>query len=454
MSFSMTIALFCLRFCLFTPYLAQGGAETYTVQLRRQNIPLHSEDGIVQHKSAYYGQINIGGLSPQLMEVVFDTGSGHLVVPSPLCKTKTCQQHRRYSRKGSISGQDITVDGEPVAKGQLRDQLTVSYGTGEIAGIFMKDYVCLGDRRHPSTPGSVVGSSLLQVGSQPSVSKVLDPGASSNRTDKLNMVRSKLGLDGCVDAQLIYGLEMTDDPFQEFEFDGVLGLGLPALSQTPRLNFFNAAVEAGAWSGMPGLKNVFSVFLGVTDGERSEITFGGYSPRRMLGPGGFVWHDAKDTHLGYWQIDVRSLRVDGVELDFCKDGTCRALVDTGTSLLGVPSDLGDELLDTLRSPATPDKKCRQTSPVLQIDLGSMTLELTPADMARPENVQDMEGEEPDADDNYCVPMLMFMDLEEPLHTKTMILGEPVLQKYYTAFDTNSQHTRVGFHRARHAKTSM
>ena len=43
-----------------------------------QEIPLHSSGGVVQHKSAYYGQIYVGGPLSQHFEVVFDTGSGHL----------------------------------------------------------------------------------------------------------------------------------------------------------------------------------------------------------------------------------------------------------------------------------------------------------------------------------------------------------------------------------------
>merc|ERR1719361_1010533 len=48
----------------------------------------------------------------------------------------------------------------------------------------------------------------------------------------------------------------------------------------------------------------------------------------------------------------------------------------------------------------------------------------------------------------CVPMIMHIDLPEPLSQKTLILGEPVLQKYYTAFDAAAP--RVGFVAAKHA----
>merc|ERR1719223_408631 len=47
----------------------------------------------------------------------------------------------------------------------------------------------------------------------------------------------------------------------------------------------------------------------------------------------------------------------------------------------------------------------------------------------------------------CMPMLMHIDLPEPLHPRTLILGEPVLQRYYTTFDSGAK--RVGFGLARH-----
>merc|ERR1719419_2036360 len=68
------------------PGMLDPGA--FTVKLQRQMIPLHSSEGSVHHKSAYYGQVSIGGPEAQLFQVVFDTGSGHLILPSALCRTE------------------------------------------------------------------------------------------------------------------------------------------------------------------------------------------------------------------------------------------------------------------------------------------------------------------------------------------------------------------------------
>merc|ERR1712066_737742 len=47
----------------------------------------------------------------------------------------------------------------------------------------------------------------------------------------------------------------------------------------------------------------------------------------------------------------------------------------------------------------------------------------------------------------CHPTLMPMDVPEPLGPKLFILGEPVLRKYYTAYDWDKK--RIGFGLANH-----
>merc|ERR1719188_2539031 len=59
------------------------------------------------------------------------------------------------------------------------------------------------------------------------------------------------GKSGCAQLRVIAATDMTEDPFADFAFDGVLGLGLPALSQTPEFNFLHSAAFGGAWSGSP-----------------------------------------------------------------------------------------------------------------------------------------------------------------------------------------------------------
>jgi len=77
--------------------------------------------------------------------------------------------------------------------------------------------------------------------------------------------------------------------------------------------------------------------------------------------------------------------------------------------------------------------------------------LGPTDIARPDFVQVSQKQEAGTEDGQtpCMPMVMFMDLPKPFSPKTLVLGEPVLQKYYTVFDALTP--QIGFAAARHVQ---
>jgi len=461
----------------------------WSVPLKRQQIPLHNSGGVVQHKSAYYGEIAVGGPQPQRFDVVFDTGSGHLVLPSTICESETCEAHRRYKRRASLLADDIDLDGSIVKPKQMRDQITVNYGTGEVTGVFVSDRVCLGvpdfaelppsDEQPPTGPGAA----LLQLGrhSAPIGTKeVSESEASSPKisaSDVLALTAAAKGKvpkagpalararaaariayprqhgDGCIDLRLIVATEMSEDPFSNFNFDGVMGLGLSGLSQTSEFNFLESAAALGAWTPMPGNEYTFAVFLAASHEEQSEITFGGWEPSHLHEGDKLSWNQVREPDLGYWQLKIFGITANGNKTDFCNDGRCRAVVDTGTSLVGVPSVLGRELGNALRHDANAEGLCNGPGPLLEFDLGNFTVVLDPEDYARPETVgmdvgaASVNGKtQATSTIGACIPMLMHIDLPEPLGPKTMILGEPVLQRYYTAFDAGAK--RIGFATAR------
>jgi len=400
-----------------------------TVKLHRQKIPLHNTDGVVHHKSAYYGTISIGSPEPQVFDMVFDTGSGHVVIPSTMCRTKTCKRHRRFRSRASLTARDIDVDGTVINAWDSRDQISVSFGSGELTGIFMKDWICLhtsGVQAAATTANSTHvtrGTVMLQQSS----------GVSRNVTV---VAKEDDGVKrpGCINMGFVAAITMSDDPFDAFDFDGIMGLGLPGLSERPGFSFLTEVASGGAWP-KGETSHMFSVFLATSEYEDSEITFAGYRPERFFDGANISWCAARDKEHGHWQVAIKSIRAGGARLPFCNDGTCRAVIDTGTSLLGIPSALGPRLFRSLRHRSAKRGFCNGPGPQLEIELDSVTLVLDPVNLARPEFVPD-----PNADLNKtesradylkwfsCVPMLMHMDLPLPLSPKTLILGEPVLQK--------------------------
>merc|ERR1719191_742858 len=265
----------------------------YTVQLTRQPVPVNSNGATVYHKSAYFGELLIGEPAVKFT-VVFDTGSGHLVLPSTYCRSDTCKAHTRYSRRASLFGRDIDFDGSTVLPGHPRDQIAISFGTGEVSGVFVEDHVCLqlkGDSINQQPSG------LALMGNAP-----------------------ELG-EGCLKMRIIAATEMSEQPFKSFHFDGVLGLGLDGLSQTPDFNFVRVISTELQRKGSSAAPETFAVFLADSDKETSEISFGGWKPEHLDGELG--WNSVPDPKLGHWLVHITALRIGDEVLSFCEDGSCQ-----------------------------------------------------------------------------------------------------------------------------------
>merc|ERR1719472_597551 len=83
------------------------------------------------HASEYYGKISIGS-PPQDFLVVFDTGSGNLLLPSKQCTDEACTSHKRFEAGKSKTSVDIAFadqPDQPVANGGDRDVVTITFGT-------------------------------------------------------------------------------------------------------------------------------------------------------------------------------------------------------------------------------------------------------------------------------------------------------------------------------------
>jgi len=171
----------------------------------------------VIHKTAYWGTMSLG-TPPQPFKVIFDTGSGNLIVPSSECTVPGCAPHRKYDKKASSTSQAVTNE-----KGESYSEIT--FGTGQISGDFFHDKLCIGDSM-------------------------------------------------CIDANFIAADKETTEPFQEIPFDGIMGMGFSDLSMGSGFNIVDDLTAKGI---LPG--GQFSFYL--TDDGDSEVTFGGYRPEYL-----------------------------------------------------------------------------------------------------------------------------------------------------------------------------
>jgi len=376
-----------------------------TIPLDKQYVPVTRNGRTVMHKTAYFGNIYVG-TPAQPFTVVFDTGSGHFIVPSNNCVSTGCTLHRRYNRSASSSAVDLDHDGNEVgADMEERDQVSVAFGTGEIVGEFARETVCF----------NPVGAG--------------DDGMPAAERGE------------CIRVRAVFATEMTDEPFSAFEFDGILGLGLESLALHPEFSFM------GQWTRLNKvLDSYFGVFLSSNDQAASEITFGGHDETKLAGE--MHWTPVHRPELGYWQLQIRSIRIGNETLDLCQAGDCVAIADTGTSLLGVPKQAAQNihwLLARTVEGNPSELDCRQhTGPDIVFDLGGFEVTITAEDYSRPAGLRvitNATGEE----EFVCRAQLLPVDEAATLGPKAWILGEPVLQRYYTAYDWGR--SKVGFAKA-------
>jgi len=262
----------------------------------------------------YYGQILLG-TPPQAFQVVFDTGSSNLWVPSTQCGVfqvgaladssralsltprstpqLPCYLHSKYDASKSSS---YEPNGTAFA---------IQYGSGSLSGFLSTDTLTLGD---------------LVVPRQTFAEATKEPGLA----------------------------------FLAAKFDGIMGMAYETISvdgvQPPWQNILKRKLVD---------QPVFSFWINRGTGDGGEMVLGGVDPAHFVGE--HTW--APVTRKGYWQIELDGVTVhstDGPQL--CGDkGGCVAIADTGTSLIAGPVDdiaaINAALSAASPSVSTPGTRC-------------------------------------------------------------------------------------------------
>jgi len=277
---------------------------------------LASEVGIV-HKTEYWGKIMMGTPRKEF-SVIFDTGSGNLILPSTKCTSIPCNSHEKYDPKASktsltIGKEGLSLDENP----DQRREATIRFGTGKIHGQFYEDQLCLSQEK------------------------------------------------ACFKAHFIGTDYESEMPFDQCSFDGIMGLGFKDLSMGDGFNMVDDVVSQHS---LPS--NKFSVYLRDHD-EGSEISFGGY--KKSQAASDILW--APVTRESYWQIAIDDVTFNNKKTGLCSG--CQVAVDTGTSLLAGPTEVVENLGATLDLHT--DCSNFHTLPLLGFALGDKVLNLMPED---------------------------------------------------------------------------
>lgn len=333
--------------------------------------------------STYVANLFLGSPRPQHLHVAFDTASGQVVLPSSRCSSLACQERQRYAPRASSTAVDVNGDGEPVwavpgAKTIKRDAITIGvssldHGHGKVVGDLVREKICLG----------------------------------------------KASAEHCFEMGLVAATEMSDVPFRAMPQDGVVGLGMSALTPNP---LFHMLSRLQPW---PTTSQSFGFFIDATGGE---LAFGGANPAKLLSgtESSLKWAPVHHPEDGYWQLSIRALRVGNSTLACSSDSDalatgCRGILDSSASGFGAPDLISTRLIAALGGPPA----CSGPRIALELE-GGVELELLPKDYRSA---------------GSCELMLLPASLPKGFEN-VFILGQPWLRKYYTVFDWGNK--KIGF----------
>merc|ERR1712100_748842 len=211
-------------------------------------------------------------------------------------------------------------------------------------------------------------------------------------------------------------------------FDGICGMGWDGISVDGVETPLRALVNSGQLD-----EPVFAFYLG-SGGADGELVIGGVNSAHYTGDFHYVpVVDMVPGTTGYWEIVLDSVTVNGVSVSSAK----RGVVDSGTSLMVVPSDEIKALADTvgakqlsiippLNSEYTFD--CDASAPDIDFQIDGKTYTLTKEDYSL-------------VDEDQCLFAFMGQDIPAPVGP-LIIMGDVFMRAHYVKFDEGNK--QVGF----------
>jgi len=257
-------------------------------------------------------------------------------------------------------------------------------------------------------------------------------------------------LDGLISSDIVSigGLAIKGQDFAEAtvlpgltfdlaKFDGILGLAFDTISVDgvvpPWYNLLSQKLVK---------EPIFSVWLSKDPRGQNggQLFLGGVSNDYFTGPTTYVKLSSKT----YWQFNVDDILYGGATQQFCPNGVCKAIADTGTSLIAGPSKLVSALnrklgaINIIAGEAIfPNCNVISTLPNVTIVISGKKFELSSLDYV----VQSVSGNQ-----TQCISGFLGIDIPDPVGP-LWILGDVFISTYYTIFDFTPGKEQVGFAKA-------
>jgi len=227
----------------------------------------------------------------------------------------------------------------------------------------------------------------------------------------------------------------TGSVFVTGKFDGILGLSFPSLSAHAYTPVFDSIIKQKLLTS-----NMFSFYYSLLPKQNSAIMLG--EPLRSMYSGDLQWiHVSKPF---YWEVNLIDIEYDGVSTGACVSPPCKAVIDTGTSLLTGPSAYTRKMLKQLGV----DHSCgnqhslKKITYILSDDNGEYRFDIEPHFYVLASQTKRVDGSP-----KFCRAGFMALDVPKP-RGPLFILGDVFMRKYYTVFDRDNQ--RIGLAHAKDA----
>jgi saccharopepsin len=220
--------------------------------------------------------------------------------------------------------------------------------------------------------------------------------------------------------------EATKEPGLAFafgKFDGILGLAYDTISVNHITPPFYNLINQGLISSP-----VFSFRLGSSEDDGGEALFGGVDETAYTGKINYVPVSRK----AYWEVELPKITFGDDEVELENTG---AVIDTGTSLIALPSDIAEMINAQIGAKKTWNGQyqldCNKVPslPELTFHFGGKAYPLSGTDYIL--NVQ-----------GTCISSFIGLDINPPDGSSIWIVGDVFLRKYYTVYDLGRN--AVGF----------
>ncbi|VDB85378.1 unnamed protein product [Peniophora sp. CBMAI 1063] len=239
--------------------------------------------------------------------------------------------------------------------------------------------------------------------------------------------RDKLSIGDLSMSDVLFA-EATKEPGLAFafgKFDGILGLAYDTIAVNHITPPFYEMVNQGLID-----EPVFSFRLGSSEDDGGEAVFGGIDSNAYTGKISYVPVRRK----AYWEVELEKVAFGDDELELEMTG---AAIDTGTSLIALPTDIAEMLNTQIGA-----KKSWNGQYTVECDKVPSLPDLTfyfggdPYPLKGSDYILEVQG--------TCMSAFTGMDINLP-GGSLWIVGDVFLRKYYTVYDLGRN--AVGFAKA-------